>query len=89
MSPQPDRPPKLDSNDSRRQDLKHLVEIYALRSRQLSEAVATLGWYVTAGRPFEGTMMEIERCRLLCQEAGADLFDFLISEGQTSLCRKR
>jgi hypothetical protein len=53
------------------------VEIYAIRARELSEAVATLGWHLVAESRFQETLLEVRRLRGLCDKAGSDLLAFL------------
>ena len=65
--------PRADSEDKRRHELKRVVENYAIRTRELSEAVATLGWQITAGRPFQETIRKIEELRFLCEKASREL----------------
>jgi hypothetical protein len=60
-----------------RQELKQLVEIYALRTRQLLEAVAVLGGHVTAERQIDEIMNEIKKHRSLVERAATDLFVFV------------
>jgi hypothetical protein len=60
-----------------RQELKQLVEIYALRTRRLSEAIAVLGGHVTAERQIDEIMTEIKTLSRLVEEAAADLFVFV------------
>ena len=60
-----------------RQELKQLVEIYAFRTRQISEALAVLGGHVTAKREIEEIMTEIKKRRGLAEEAATDLFAFV------------
>jgi hypothetical protein len=60
-----------------RQELKQLVEIYALRTRRLSEAIAVLGGHVTAERHIDEIMTEIKKHRSLLEQAGTDLFAFV------------
>jgi hypothetical protein len=64
---------KGDPDDRRRKQLKRLVEIYAIRARELSEAVARLGGQIVAGNHFREAITEIERLRVLCDRAGQDL----------------
>ena len=62
---------------ARRQELKQLVEIYAIRTRQLSDTLSLLGGYVAAGRPISEIMNEIKRIRILAENAGTELFAFV------------
>lgn len=54
---------------AQRQALKRLVEIYAIRSRELSEALSVLGGHLAAQRPIDNTLMEIRRINILVEEA--------------------
>jgi hypothetical protein len=61
------------------------VEIFAIRTRELSEAVATLHVELTAGKASEQTLSEIKRLRALAESAGNDLFAWIEpSENQLS-----
>ena len=60
-----------------RQRLKQLIEIYALRARRLSEALAVLDGQVTAQRQIDGIMKEIRNLSCLVEQAGADLLAFV------------
>jgi hypothetical protein len=60
-----------------RQELKQLVEIYAVRTRRLSEAIAVLGGHVTAERQIDEIMTEIKKHRSLLEQAATDLFAFV------------
>lgn len=60
-----------------REKLKQLVEIYAIRTRQLSEAIAVLAGHVTAERQIDETVTEIRRLSCLVEEAGMDLLAFV------------
>ena len=62
---------------ARQQELKQLVEIYAVRTRQLSNSIAVLGGYVAAGRQIGEIMTEIKKLRSLLEEAATDLFAFV------------
>jgi hypothetical protein len=64
---------------ARRQELKQLVEIYALRTRQLSDSIAVLGAHVANERPIIEIMIEIKRHRSLVEQAATDLFAFVWS----------
>ena len=57
-----------------RQELKQLVEIYSMRTRQLAEALALLGGQVSAERPIEETMTKIKKLSRRVEQAGLDLF---------------
>jgi hypothetical protein len=60
-----------------RQELKQLVEIYALRTRQLSESIAVLGAHLTAQRPIDEIMIEVKKHRSVSERAATDLFAFV------------
>ena len=62
---------------ARRQELKQLVEIYALRTRQLSDSIAVLGGYVAAGREIGEVMNGIRKLHSLVEQAGTELFGFV------------
>jgi len=65
-----------------RQELKQLVEIYAVRTRQLSDSIAVLGGYVAAEKPIGEAMTEIKRLRGLLEQAATDLFACVWPRGQ-------
>lgn len=54
-------------------ELKQLGEIYAIRARELSDAVATLGLCIAAGQEFHENIMEVKRLRILAQQASEEL----------------
>jgi hypothetical protein len=58
--------------------LTQLVEIYAMRTRQLSEAIAVLGGDVIAGRQIDETIAKIKKLSRLAEQAGLDLFAFVV-----------
>ena len=62
---------------ARRQELKQLVETYAIRTRRLLEAIAVLGGHVTSQRPIDEIMTEIKSLSRLVEQAAADLFAFI------------
>ena len=66
-----------DMHPARRQELKQLVEIYAVRTRQLSDSIAVLGGYVAAGRQIGEIMTEVKKLRSLGEQAATDLFAFV------------
>ena len=79
MTPrQPDSPSKTDTDDNRQKELKRLVEIYAMRTREFSEAVATLGSLTGDPARFEEAITEIKKLRNFCEKAGGDLFLFVM-----------
>ena len=57
--------------------LKRLVEIYALQTRRLSEAIAVLAGHVTSQREIDEIMTEVKNLICLVEQAGADLFAFV------------
>lgn len=62
---------------ARQQELKQLVEVYAVRTRQLSDAIAVLGGHVAAGSHIGEVMREIKRVRDLADQAATELFAFV------------
>jgi len=76
-APQPDHPIHEESRDPRHKELLRLVEVYALRTRELSEAVAVLGGHITAERQIHESIVEIKRIRVLLDQASGDLLAFL------------
>ena len=54
-------------------ELRHLGETYAIRERELSDAVAMLGIRIAAGEDFYENIMEVTRLRILAQEASDEL----------------
>ena len=60
-----------------RERLKQLIEIYALRTRRLSEVIAVLGAGVAAHRQIDETLVEVKKLRRLAEQSGADLFAFV------------
>jgi hypothetical protein len=66
---------------ARRQDLKQLVETYALRTRLLSDSIALLGAHVVAGRELDEIMAELKKHRGLAEQAATDLFAFVWRSG--------
>jgi hypothetical protein len=62
---------------AQRRELKQLIEIYAMRTRRLSEAVAVLGGDVSAERRMDETIAKIKKLSLLVEQAGQDLFAFV------------
>ena len=46
-----------------RQELKRLIETYAIRTRELSETIAMLGGHVAAGRKIDESLEEVKRVR--------------------------
>ena len=68
----------------RRQEMKRLVEIYALRVRRLSEVVAGIGGHITTGRGVDEAVLEAKQLHDLCVEAGRDFFVAVESQQETS-----
>jgi hypothetical protein len=66
-----------DMQPAARQELKLLVEIYAIRTRRLSEGIAVLGAHVANGKPTDEIMTEIKKLVQLMDLAEADLFAFV------------
>lgn len=77
MSSQSSVPQKADSDDIRRRELKRLVEAYALRTRELSEAVAILGGQITTEKQIGPVVLDIKRLHAILEEAAAALFAFV------------
>jgi hypothetical protein len=65
------------SNRGHRKELKRLTEQYALRSRELAEAVAALGSLIATDRPIEQAIADIVRLRILSEQSGTELFLFV------------
>ena len=84
MTNQADGAPQV-HDDNSQDELRRLVEVYALRSRELSDAVAHLGALLVTGKPFGSAIRTIRVLRALCNEAADDLFAFLSpAEGRLS-----
>ena len=64
-------------SDNGRRELKRLLETFALRSRELTEAVAALGGDVSAEREIEESIREIKRLRDRLDEAGDNFLAFV------------
>ena len=75
---QPLRPPEPDSCRSHA-ELASLAATCAIRVRELSDAVATLGREIAARREIEETIIEVKRLRTLAQQASEDLLGALES----------
>jgi hypothetical protein len=60
---------------------KHLVEVYALRAREFSDAVARLGKHTHPGPGTLGLMEEIKRLQTLCIAAGDEVGRYLEKKG--------
>ena len=52
---------------------RQAIELYAMRAREFSDAVAGLGRHQKIERELLGLLREIERLRGLCDEAAAEL----------------
>ena len=76
MTNQADGAPQV-PDDNSQDKLRRLLEVYALRSRELSDAVAHLGALLVTGKPFGSGIRTIRVRRALCDEAANDLFAFL------------
>lgn len=59
--------------------LRELVELYARRAREFSDAVARLGQHNQIGPEISGLMIEISRKHSLCIEA-AERLDWYIEQ---------
>jgi hypothetical protein len=61
---------------------KRLIETYAVRSRQFSDAVAQLGrMSAQTGQSFLEALEESERLRALCDSAYAQLHKHVVNHG--------
>jgi hypothetical protein len=81
---QADGPPQV-SPDESQDELRRIAEVYALRSRELSDAVAGLGALLITGKPFGCANRTIKIRRVLCDEAAYRFFAFLsLAEGRRS-----
>jgi hypothetical protein len=58
------------------------VEIYAARTRQLSDSIAILGANVAAGTQTGEIMTEIKKPHSLVEQAATDLFAFAWPRGE-------
>ena len=77
IAPQPNHYVHEEAHDTRHKELMRRVEVFALRTRELAEAVAVLGGHITAERHIEESVVEIKRIRALLDQAGLDLFAFV------------
>ncbi len=77
MSYRPFGPPTVNGDEGVEQKLKRLQEIYAIRARALSDAVAAFGREIAQGKSFDEKILEIKRLRALSERAGADFLDFI------------
>ena len=63
----------------------NLAETYSIRVRELSDAVATLGRRIAAGEQIGENIREVERLRVLVDQANENLLSALESpKSQTS-----
>ena len=62
--------------------VRKLLELYALRAREFSDAVARLGRHQQIGPETLGLIQEIERLRGLCDAAAADLDRYVSQRAQ-------
>jgi hypothetical protein len=70
------------SNQTICEEKKLLIEIYAVRSREFSEAVAQLGLkHAQTGPPFRDAMEESTRLQALCDSARAQLEKHVAEHG--------
>jgi hypothetical protein len=67
-----------------RQRLMQLIEIYALETRQLSEAISALGGDVSAQRQIGESIIEIRKLGRLVEQAAADLLAFVTQPPEES-----
>lgn len=56
---------------------RELVEVYAVRAREFSDAVARLGQHENRGAEFEKLMEEIKTRQALCRAASDELERYL------------
>ena len=56
---------------------RDLVRLYAIRAREFSDCVATLGQHTEVGPEFLTAWEEAYRKSSLCSEAGKELSDYL------------
>jgi hypothetical protein len=62
--------------------LRKIVEVYALRARQYSDAVARLGRHDRTGPELSALVNEIRRLRALCDEAAGKLDQYISQDGK-------
>ena len=60
-------------------ELTNLAETYAIRVRELSDAVATLGRRIAAGEHIGENIIDVKRLRALAEQAAENLLDGLES----------
>ena len=63
---------------------RELVEVYAVRAREFSDAVARLGQHEDSGPEFEELMGEIKRRHALCMAATDELERYLEQRGEST-----
>ena len=63
--------------------VRKLVELYALRAREFSDAVARLGRHQQIGPETLGLIQEIERLRGLCDAAATELDRYISQRAKT------
>ena len=64
--------------------VRKLLELYALRAREFSDAVACLGRHGEIGPEFLALIDEIERLRGLCDAAAAELDRYISQCAKTN-----
>lgn len=69
---------------AQRRELKQIVEIYAMRTRRLSDAIAVLGGDVSAERQIDETIAKIKKLSRLVEQARLDLFAFAEARSEES-----
>ena len=62
--------------------LRKIVEVYALRARQYSDAVARLGRHDHMSPELLALVSEIKRLRALCDEAAGELDQYMSQTGK-------
>jgi hypothetical protein len=62
--------------------LRKIVEVYALRARQYSDAVARLGQHDHTSPELLALVREIKRLRVLCDEAAGELDQYISQTGK-------
>ena len=70
------------SQSKGRTHLLDSVEVYVLRARQYSDAVARLGRHDHAGPDLSALVNEIKRLRTLCDEAAGKLDQYISRNGK-------
>ena len=63
--------------------VRKLLELYALRAREFSDAVARLGRHQQIGPEILGLIQEIERLRGLCDAAATELDRYISQRAKT------